>query len=114
MPLPQPLRQQVEATMTKYCATRVPADLRDEIRVGFDIRGHSVTLFEERRHWKEKTRWVHRPVAQFRLDVLSLRWTIYCADRNSKWHRFPDPPPATFIDILLKEVDRDTTGIFWG
>ena len=114
MPLPELIRQDVEAKLTSYCGNRVPAHLRDEIRVGFELRGNAVTLFEERPHWKDKSKWVHRVVAQFRFDPSKRQWTLYCADRNSRWHRYPDPPPSKLVDSLLKEVDLDSTGVFWG
>ena len=114
MPLPQLTRHDVETKLTSYCDNRVPAHLRDEIRVGFELRSNSVTLFEERPYWKDKSKWIHRAVAQFRFDPAKLRWTLHCADRNSKWHLFPDAPPSNIIDPLLKEVDLDSTGIFWG
>jgi hypothetical protein len=40
-------------------------------------------------------------------------WTLYYADRNSKWHRYDIEPSADFDD-LLREVDEDPTAIFWG
>jgi hypothetical protein len=114
MPLPPEIRDEVNAKLRGYCENRVPAHLRDEIRVGFEVRGNSVTLFEERPYWRDKNKWSHTVVAQFRFDPTNCRWTLFCADRNSKWHRLPDPQPSKSIDALLKEVDSDSTGIFWG
>jgi hypothetical protein len=42
------------------------------------------------------------------------RWALYCADRNGRWHNYPDTKPTRQIDELLTEVDADPTGIFWG
>lgn len=41
-------------------------------------------------------------------------WTLYYADRNSKWHLYYEIEPSADFDDLLREVDEDPTGIFWG
>lgn len=54
------------------------------------------------------------PIAQFRYDVGSDRWTLYWPDRNSRWHLDDNVDPSPDIATLLAEVDRDPTGIYWG
>ena len=41
-------------------------------------------------------------------------WTLYCTDRNSRWHLYWEYKPAKNLDELLEEIDEDPTGIFWG
>jgi len=41
-------------------------------------------------------------------------WTLYWSDRNARWHRYDLIGPAPDIRVLLDEVDRDPTCIFWG
>jgi len=99
--------------MTDYCAKRVPDHVRDKVRVGFHIRGNAVTLYEERPHFRDRTHWVQIVVAQFRYNQKTMQWTLYCADRNSRWHNY-QARPTKDIHRLLREVDSDPTGIFWG
>jgi hypothetical protein len=40
-------------------------------------------------------------------------WTLYWADRNSRWHRYGHIEPGAIDDLLL-EIDEDPTCIFWG
>jgi len=42
------------------------------------------------------------------------KWSLYCADRNSKWHEYHGLEPTQNFDIILNEIDKDPTGIFWG
>jgi hypothetical protein len=35
------------------------------------------------------------------------------ADRNGRWHRYDDLLPGT-VDQVLREIESDPTGIFWG
>jgi hypothetical protein len=53
------------------------------------------------------------PVAQLRYDPSNHLWTLYWADRNSRWHRYDDIDPST-TDQLLNEINDDPTCIFWG
>lgn len=73
-----------------------------------------MTLIEHRVHYKDKNLWTELPVAQFRLNERTRKWTLYWRDRNLRWHRFGYLRPSTNLKDLLAEVDRDQTGIFWG
>lgn len=54
------------------------------------------------------------PIAQIRYDDKTGKWTLYCADRNDKWHEYIDIDATKNIDKILAEIDDDPTGIFWG
>lgn len=56
---------------------------------------------------------VRPETAQLRYDPASHDWTLYWADRNSRWHRYDDIDPGT-TDQLLNEINDDPTCIFWG
>jgi len=103
----------VEAKLERYCEARVPARARGEIQLLHRIRGTTVTLFERRPAWRAPEEWVESPVAQFRYQPLTGLWTLYCCDRRLRWHRYDSRPRKTLAS-LLREVDVDRTGIFWG
>lgn len=52
---------------------------------------------------------VRPETAQLRYDPASHDWTLYWADRNSRWHRYDDIDPD-----LLNEINDDPTCVFWG
>ena len=62
----------------------------------------------------DSSTWVGIPIAQFRFNPKNSKWTLYCADRNSRWHEYNDLDPDQEFETLLREVDADPTGIFWG
>ena len=102
------------ARIRQFCDRRVPAHLRDQVRVEADVRGKSVTIFDCRPPWHPNlTDWSRVPVAQLRYDPDATSWTLYWADRNSRWHRYDDIEPGT-ADELLNEINEDPTCIFWG
>lgn len=114
MSLPEVIKSQVEKILAPYCASKVPPDLHHQFRVGFKFRGTSVTLFQERPTFFEPKTWVDIVVAQFRYDQKSRKWTLYCADRNSRWHLYDLVEPTANFEALLGAVDADPIGIFWG
>jgi hypothetical protein len=114
MPLSEFTRKLIETKLTEYCEHKIPMHARDKVKLIFSIRGNIVTLFETRPYFHNPSIWTEVPVAQFRYDNKSNKWTLYCADRNSKWHLYTEAKPSGKVDDLLKELDRDPTGIFWG
>jgi len=114
MPLSEFTRKLVETKLTEYCKHRIPIDIRDQIRLIFKIMRDKVTLIETRPCFRDPSIWTENPVAQFRLDKNTHKWTLYCMDRNSRWHLYDIIKPSADFDDMLKALDRDPTGIYWG
>lgn len=114
MPLPDLTRKEAEEVLSRFCEQRVPLRARGQVQLSFGVRGNTVTLYESRPAFLEPDRWTRISVAQFRFDPASNRWTLYCADRNSRWHEYLDLGPSRRLERLVREVDDDPTGIFWG
>ena len=107
-------RSAIERLMSAYCERHVPPKARDHLRILFRIKGRSVTLVESRPLFTKPSEWVETLVAQCRWDDDTGEWALFCADRNSKWHRYDYLRPEKRLRSLLSEIDRDPTGIFWG
>lgn len=94
----------------------MPPRVRDRLRYTFKVRGNSVTLCSERPSIfrRDGAPWVECVVAQFRFDPENTIWTLYCADRNSRWFLHDECKPSKSFEALLAAVDEDVTGIFFG
>lgn len=75
MPLPPLVKQLAEKKLARYCGRRVPAELSNEIKIHYKIRGNSVTLFESRPYWNDPSKWSDLKVAQFRFDHADRRFS---------------------------------------
>lgn len=94
-----------------YCARRS----LDDVQIACSRRGHTITIVERRPPWHpDDTEWSETNVAQLRGSGDHESWTLHCADRNERWRRCDEIPPAPSVAELLMEIDRDPTGIFWG
>jgi hypothetical protein len=59
----------------------------------------AATIVERRAPWRED---------------FGPEWTLYWSDRNGRWHLYDLIDPTDDVRVLLNEVDRDPTCIFWG
>ena len=114
MPLPKKVRYRVDSVLSTFCATHIPPHARDQIALSYEFRGNSVTLFEHRPRWDQPTEWASSAIAQFRFDPDKGLWSLYSADRNSKWHKYDLTRPTSRFESLLEAVVKDPTGIFFG
>ncbi len=114
MALPELVRKLVEKKMRDYCEGKISPQIRHKIRIGFKIRGNSVTIIEERPYYYVPSQWSQTVVAQIRYDSTDNTWTLYYWDRNSRWCPYALSVPTKNIETLLRCVEFDPTGIFWG
>jgi hypothetical protein len=103
------------ARIRRFCHERTPAELRDEMRLEVTTRGNSATIADCRPLWQGAAgEWTRMNIAQLRYDPESLQWTLYWADRNSRWHRYDDLEATPNLDEVIAEIDADPTCIFFG
>ncbi|GBE06017.1 MAG TPA: DUF3024 domain-containing protein [Nitrospirae bacterium] len=115
MPLPTLVKTLAEKKVGGFCRKRVPPHVLDKVNLSYKIRGNSVTVFENRAPWHpDMKEWTSMSVAQMRFNEKTGEWTLFCADRNDKWHKYYDMESTKNIDKILTEIDKDPTGIFWG
>lgn len=50
-------KKRIEKIFTDYCEQKVPPDIRDQVRIEFQIKGDEVVLSETRPVWNDPTKW---------------------------------------------------------
>jgi hypothetical protein len=114
MPIPPIQKQLVEKLMSSYCKNKIPQEIQDKIKLSYKIRGNNITLIESRPIWNNESVWSDMKIAQIRFENENKTFTLYCADRNDKWHLYDFIDPSQDLEVILKEIDDDPTSIFWG
>ncbi len=94
--------------VAEYCEAH--AGLNDGDHVFFRIWGPKVTILM---HTKGMLPGVLFEVAQLRYTDY-LDWELYWADRSTHWHHYEDMAPTARINDVLRAIDHDTWGVFWG
>ena len=114
MPLSEFTKKLIETKLTEYCDRKIPIDVRHQVKLIYKIVGYKVNLVETRPYYRNPSIWTETPIAQFRLDRNTSKWSLYWMDRNSRWHLYDLIKPSADLDDMLKALDDDKTGIFWG
>jgi hypothetical protein len=114
MPLPEFTKKLIETKLTEYCDRKIPIHVRDQVKLIYKIIGNKVTLIETRTYHMNPSVWTETPIAQFRFDNETNKWALYFMDRNSRWHLYDLVKPSADFEDMLKALDNDKTGIFWG
>jgi hypothetical protein len=104
------------AAIRHYCEQRIPPHALHQVRVEAVVEDRAVTIVERRAPWRPDfgPEWTTCGLARFRYTVKTRLWTLYWSDRNQLWHRYDLIGPSNDVLVLLDEVDRDPTAIFWG
>ena len=99
-----------------FCDSRVPEDMRDQMRIECSRRGKAITIVELRPPWNPDlaTEWSSTKFAQLRYDESVGTWTLHCPYSTGKWHHYDMLRPSQEVESLLAEIEADPTGIFWG
>lgn len=116
MRLPVKERTQAEFALAKFCQQRITPAMRAQVRLEYAIRGLAAILVERRPPWPSPTpdeEWLRILVARFRFAAKTATWTLDWRDSDERWHPYAFTRAKTLVG-LLREVDRDPTGIFWG
>ena len=97
----------------RWC-DEVPARARHQMRHEYRLRGATVTLVERRVPWDAPDtpygpEWTAQPLVQFRHD--GDLWHLWWPDRNTRWHRIEDVPPARGVAPLLEALDDPRLGL---
>ncbi len=115
--MPQDTRDAALSAVEVFCESRIPQELRNEIRLECSRRGSAITIVERRPPWNPDAigdEWTTMEIAQLRHDPASKTWSLYWRGSDDRWRPYDNVAPSRNVDALLAEIDADPTGIFWG
>lgn len=96
------------------CRRRTQLALADQLRLGFEIAGQSVVLFEERPDWRDLARRKRSRFAKLRYVRANGLWTLYWRRADGNWHAYHPASPTSDLAALVAVVDEDPYGAFFG
>lgn len=114
MALPELLQKQTIRLLDKFCRERIPCERYQGRRLVYSIADNHVTLFEERIDSEEEESWLRTPIARFCYSSELNQWALYSTDPQQRWHIYQNINPSLNLGRLIKALDDDPIGIFWG
>ena len=107
--------KRVEKAAKKFLERRrPPIQLRNQVDLGYKIKGQSIELFEIRRNFLDPKKKIEMHVAKATFVKKRAIWKIYWVRRDGKWHRYGPNPTADSIEEFFDIVENDEYGCFWG
>jgi len=106
--------RRIDHAVGGFCAAHRPRSAEPYVRLYHRVRGASVVLVEDRRHYLDETRWVTLPIARLCFDADHRQWTLQWRRASGRWASYPGGLPVTNLDHLLQEIARDPERLFWG
>lgn len=103
-----------ERLLRPICAPNSDPAVAAQLRHGYRFDGYSVILFESRPAFRAPHMWHDRDVAKFRFVKTRGVWELFCQFRDLKWRAYEPFPQSPDLALLVAEVHKDPTGIFWG
>jgi DUF3024 family protein len=113
MAIPKLERDRVERALAKFC-DRVPEAIRLKLTYEYRIRGNEVILWERRPRFDNRTRFIELSFAKCVYSPAVGGWSLKCSDRHGRWHAYEGFENVANFRDLLREVEADPTGIFFG
>lgn len=93
---------------------RPPAHIRDQLREGQRIAGHSIELFFVRPRYDDPTRTVEESVAKLTFVRTTGIWRLYWKRGDGKWHSYEPSPHSGSLEKALEVIHEDRFGCFFG
>src|SRR5215211_7222031 len=89
----------------RWAAEKTPPEFRSEMRVEVDETPRALTILDCRPPWTDLigSEWTRAPIARLTYAARAGEWTLYFADRNSRFQRYPKCAPTTHVADLLAE-----------
>lgn len=101
----------LDAFMTRR---RPPPHLRAQLDLRYRVTGHSIEIFEVRPAWRDPSTIQETPCAKTIFVRTRNVWRLYWMRQDLKWHRYGEVPDATGLIELLRVIDDDAYGCFFG
>jgi hypothetical protein len=107
--------KRIEKLVGKFVESRRPGpSIRDKVDICFRITGQSFGIFEIRPRWDKPDIKIEIPVAKATYVKTTKIWKLYWKRADMKWHRYKPFGDSKSLDEVLKEIDQDEHGCFWG
>jgi Protein of unknown function (DUF3024) len=106
--------KRIEGIVETFCRRRSPVHARHQVRTEYRVKGQDVLIIEVRTVWDDPTRWMEHGIAKFKFNRKTGEWRLFWQRASLKWEAYEPLSANRELSELVKEVDRDPHGCFFG
>lgn len=103
--------RQLNAFLEKH---RPPMHIRNELDLGYRIKGQSIEIFEIRPQWDDPSEILEHPVAKTTFVKTENCWKIFWMRADLKWHGYEPEIKVKTLSKFLEVVIEDKYACFFG
>ena len=104
----------IKKIVGSLCEKRSPAHIIDQLRVDYKIQNQDIIIFEIRPQWNDPKKQIVSPFAKLKFVRSRNHWKLYWHRADMKWHKYMPFESSRDLAELLKEIDTDQNGCFFG
>ena len=107
--------KRIEKLVGNFIETRRPEpSIRKKLDISFRITGQSFEIFEIRPRWDDPSIKLEGSMAKATYIKTTKIWKLYWKRADMKWHRYKPFGDSELLEEVLKAIDQDEYGCFWG
>ncbi|MDT0293735.1 DUF3024 domain-containing protein [Mesonia ostreae] len=105
-----------ESSIKKYINSLRPDDLEihKQLDFGYAYDGKTCILYEIRPVWNNPEEIQHIEYAKIRYYKSRQEWNLYWMRASLKWELYQPFPKASHIEKMIKCIEEDEYGCFYG
>lgn len=89
-------------------------EIRKEVDIGYSYDGRNFEIFEIRPRWDKPEEIMHNSFAKITYIKSKNNWKIYWMRGNLKWDLYEEFPSNITLENVLRVMDQDKHGCFYG
>ena len=106
--------QRIKKLVGDLCDRRTPEELRDKLRFEYEIEKQNVIVHEVRPVWDNPSEYMKLPMAKLSFVKRQKLWKLYWKRASGKWEKYQPNESDKDLGMLIKEIDKDAFGCFFG
>jgi hypothetical protein len=114
MTLPMVVRHSIDNLIGAFCEQREAVGARAHERVEYRITANEVVIIDSKPNGLDFGKWTHKKIANFQFNAGIEKWTLYWYDKHGKRQLYPVKSGEADLEELIRVIEDDCTGIFWG
>lgn len=106
--------QRIKKEVGGFCIKKTPAHLKDQLRYEYEVTNQNVIIYEVRPVRYQKDEYTKLPMAKLTYVNSRKIWKLYWMRASGKWEKYEPMETATDLSALVRAIDKDSYGCFFG